>query len=282
MGVSLTSSEKNVARLSETNLVNAVNAIREDGYVVIEQVVDHEFLDALKVRMDNDSVKLIEAEKWGGAGRLRGHLQQGPPPVAPFLSPDIVVNPYAVQIAREMLGSGFYCCFYNGNTNTPGSGTQPLHGDGVHLWGDMDQGHPATQLIVNVFPQDTSGENGATQIWPGSHLDMRVVSEETESDRRSFSPPIQTCARKGDILIRDSRLWHRGVPNPSDQNRHMVAVVYNIEWLVRRRTLFFGKGSEQMFADAGVDPNAEFLDLPFEYLFEMACRKLEIDPMTGV
>ena len=282
MNINMTQDERAAGELDEDSLAKAIEAIREDGYVVIEQVVDHAFLDVLRVCMDEGSAKLIAAEKWGGAGRLRGHLQQGPPPFVPFLSSDVVANPYAVQIAKDMLGPGFYCSFYNGNTNTPGSDTQPIHGDGVHLWGDRDQPHPATQLIVNVFPQDTSEENGATQIWPGSHLDMRPVSEETEADRRSFSPPVQACARKGDILVRDSRLWHRGVPNLSDHNRHMVAVVYNIAWLVKRRTLFFGKGSEEMFADAGVDPNAEFLDPPFEYLFEMACRKLKMDPMTGV
>ncbi len=62
----------------------------------------------------------------------------------------------------------------------------------------------------------------------------------------------------------------------------MVAVVYNIGWMVKRRTLFFGSGSEGMFEEAGVDPNAEFVDPPFEYLFQMACRKLDPDPLRGV
>jgi ectoine hydroxylase-related dioxygenase (phytanoyl-CoA dioxygenase family) len=266
----------------EQHLAKVVEAIQEDGYVVIEQVVDLAYLDVLKERMDEDSERLIAAERWGGAGRKRGHLQQGPPAFAPFLHADVVVNPYAVQIAREMLGSGFYCCFYNGNTNTPGSGFQPLHADGIHLWENEDAPHPVTQLIVNVWPQDASEANGATQIWPGSHLDMRPVTDEVEADRRAFSPPTQPAVKKGDILVRDSRLWHRGVPNPSDHNRHMVATVYNIGWMVKRRTLFFEKGSEAMFEAAGVDANAEFIDQPFEYLFEMACRKLDPDPMRGV
>lgn len=280
--ISLTPIERDSDTLAEDNLADAVTAIRKDGFVVIEQVVDHAHLDVLKERMDADSEKMIAAAKWGGAGRLRGHLQQGPPPYDPFLFPDVVVNPFAVQISREMLGDGFYCSFYNGNTNTPGSEVQPLHADGVHLWGEQKVSHPAAQLIVNVTPQDASEENGATQIWPGSHLDMRPVNDETEADRRSFAPAIQAATRKGDILIRDSRLWHRGVSNPSDQNRHMIATVFNIGWMVRRRTLFFGRGGEGMFEAAGVDANAEFADPPFEYLFEMACRKLKPDPMRGV
>ena len=282
MNIALTPSERSANELSKDNLAHAIEAIQKDGYVIIEQVVDHAILDALKTRMDEDSAKLISADKWGGAGRVQGHLQQGPPPFDPFLSSDILVNPYAIQISQQMLGKGFYCCFYNGNTNTPGSTTQPLHADGVHLWGEQDPPHPVTQLIVNIFPQDTSDQNGSTQIWPGSHLDTRPVTEETEADRQSFAPPIQATLQKGDILIRDSRLWHRGVPNPSDHNRHMIAVVYNVGWLVRRRTLFFDQSAEAIFNANGVDGNAQFTDPPFEYLFEMACQKLENDPMRGV
>jgi len=37
-----------------------------------------------------------------------------------------------------------------------------------------------------------------------------------------------------------------------------------------------------MFEAGGVDANAEFIDPEFEYLFAMACKKLENDPMRGV
>ena len=175
MNISLTSTEQSSGELAKDNLANAIEAIRKDGYVIIEQVVDHAILDALKTRMDEDSAKLIEAQKWGGAGRIHGHLQQGPPPFAPFLSPDILVNPYAVQISQKMLGAGFCCGFYNGNTNTPNSTFQPLHADGVHLWGEQDQPHPVTQLIINLAS------------FPRTHL--------TKTDRhRSGQVRISICA----------------------------------------------------------------------------------------
>ena len=111
MNISLTSTEQSSGELAKDKLENAIEAIRNNGYVIIEQVVDHAILDALKTRMDEDSAKLIEAQKWGGAGGVQGHLQQGPPPFDPFLSPDILVNSYAVQISREMLGNGILLLF---------------------------------------------------------------------------------------------------------------------------------------------------------------------------
>ena len=51
MNISLTGDERASCKLGDTSLADAVEAIREDGYVVIEQAVDHAHLDVLKERM---------------------------------------------------------------------------------------------------------------------------------------------------------------------------------------------------------------------------------------
>ena len=54
------------------------------------------------------------------------HAQQGLPRSAPWVLPSIVSNPLIEQCAIALLGP----CYFqtnNGNTNLPGSGTQPLH-----------------------------------------------------------------------------------------------------------------------------------------------------------
>ena len=154
-------------KLTETHLKQAVEAIRVDGCVVLENIINHDHLDILRERMDVDSQKLIKAEKWGGAGMLKGHLQQGPPPFAPYIFTDIVANPYVVQVTRALLGPGVYNNFYNGNTNCPGSKTQPLHRDGDHLWLNQEVAHPAAEVVVNISPQDTTEETGSVELWPG-------------------------------------------------------------------------------------------------------------------
>ena len=119
MNIPATETNQKSAGLGKAALEEVVTAIREDGYVVIEQVVDHDHLDALKERMDEDSEKLIEAEQWGGSGSVRGHLQQGPPPFEPYLFADILVTPFAIPVTRQILDDSFSCCFYNVNPNTP-------------------------------------------------------------------------------------------------------------------------------------------------------------------
>ncbi len=262
-------------KLTDTHVEQAVKAIQVDGYVILENVIRHEPLDILRERMDADSQILINAEKWGGAGRLKGHLQQGPPPYAPYIFRDIVANPYVVQVTRELLGPGLYNNFYNGNTNCPGSTTQPLHRDGAHLWPDQEIAHPTVEVVVNISPQDTTAENGSVEIWPGSHLEVsgKQIAAAEEEARREIYPPIRGSARKGSALIRDMRLWHRGVPNPSDKPRHMIAMIHRVAWLRSYRRLKYNTGCEAAFEDSDLDPNADFFDFAthkiedYDYLF---------------
>ena len=256
-------------KMSQTHVDQAVEAIRTDGYVVLESIVDHTHLDILRERMDEDSQKLITAKKWGGAGQLKGHLQQGPPPSAPYIFRDIVANPYVIQVTKAVLGEGLFNSFYSGNTNCPGSVTQPLHMDDRHLWPDLRIPHPTASVAVNIAPMDVTEENGSIELWPGSHLDTRSsggrVNEKIESARRKIAPPIRGNTKKGSVLIRDVRLWHRGVPNRSDDPRHMIAMIHNVRWLQRKRRLKFNKGCEAAFENSDLDANAEFVDKEIDY-----------------
>ncbi len=270
MEITVKPKELAAGKLTDKHLKQAVEAIQVEGYVVIDNIINHDHLDILKERMDADSQRLIKAEHWGGAGGLKGHLQQGPPPFAPYIFKDIVANPFVIQVTKELLGSGVYNNFYNGNTNCPGSGTQPLHRDGDHLWLNQEVPHPTAQVVVNISPQDTTEENGSVELWPGSHLDIsgRHIDDDHEAERREIAPPIRGSAKKGSVLIRDIRLWHRGVPNLSDEPRHMIAMIHRIHWLRTNRRLKYQTGCEAAFENSELDHNADFVkDKLDDYLF---------------
>ena len=270
MEITVQPEELAAGELTAAHVKQAVDSIRVEGYVVLENVINHEHLDILRERMDADAQILINADKWGGAGRLKGHLQQGPPPFAPYIFRDIVANPWIVQVTKALLGPGLYNNFYNGNTNCPGSTTQPLHRDADHLWQEQAVAHPTAEVVVNISPQDTTEENGSVELWPGSHLDVssKRIEPERESARREIAPPIRGNAKKGSALIRDMRLWHRGVPNLSDAPRHMIAMIHRVRWLRSHRRLRYQSGCEAAFENSDLDANAEFVDATLDdYLF---------------
>jgi ectoine hydroxylase-related dioxygenase (phytanoyl-CoA dioxygenase family) len=269
MEINLTPAERAQEAMSEAHLAQAVQAVRELGYVTLADVIDPDHLDVIRERMIADSQTLIDAGKWGGAGSIQGHLQQGPPPFAPYIFRDVVANPFAIQVTHTLLGDGLYNRFYNGNANTPGSGTQPLHADAPHLWPNTTTAHPASSLVVNVTLIEANEETGSTEIWPGTHLislNGQHITADMEAQRRAEVPPVRANARKGSLVIRDMRMWHRGVPNYSNEIRHMIAMIHNIGWLQRPLKVLYNTGCEDAFPAGPLDHNAEFTDKPLEYL----------------
>jgi ectoine hydroxylase-related dioxygenase (phytanoyl-CoA dioxygenase family) len=268
--IRISADERQAEQMTEQHLAQAIEAIDRDGYLVLADVIEHDHLDLLRERMNADSQTLIDAGKWGGAGSVEGHLQQGAPPFAPFIFRDVVANPFAIQVTHAVLGDGLYNRFYNGNANCPGSGTQPLHTDTPHLWQNVTTTHPPTTLIVNVSLMDVTVENGATELWPGTHmlpLNGQMISPEIEAQRRELAPPVRATARKGSLVIRDGRLWHRGVPNQSNQVRHMIAMIHSKGWLQRPAKLLFNANCQAAFPPGPLDHNVEFTAEPLEYLF---------------
>lgn len=275
MEITVTPEERSLGRLSPEHLARAVSALLEHGFVILANAVDPAHLDLLRERMEADSQTLIAAERWGGAGRIAGHLQQGAPPFAPYVFGDVVANPFAIEVTSEVLGAGVYNSFYNGNANSPGSGVQPLHRDGDHLWPGLPLAHPPHRLVINIALVDVGEENGSTELWPGSHVDTvagKTISPEQEEARRAQVPPLRANTRKGDLLLRDIRLWHRGMPNRSQRVRHMLAMIHNVGWLQRPEPLLFGSGCEEAFA-GDFDHHVEFSDGPIEYLHVRAPRR---------
>ena len=267
MNINITPDELAAGQMPAAKVEQAEKAIHTEGFVILDNVVSHQHLDILHEKMEEDSHRLINAQKWGGAGRIKGHLQQGPPPTTPYIFRDIVSNSFVIQVTKSVLGEGMFNSFYNGNCNCPGSETQPLHPDHPHLWPNMEVAHPAASLVVNICLVETTEENGAVELWPGSHLNTKPLSEENVAAQRQISPPIRGTAKKGSVLIRDMRVWHRGVPNHSKEIRHMIAMVHNKSWRVRNQTLRYGVGCEEAFDSPDLDHNAIFTEEPIDYLF---------------
>ena len=238
-----TAEEHAAGRFATPAVQRAIAALREDGFVVINDVVDHDHLDRLRERMTGDLEK-IRAMPAVPHNFVWGNIQQNPPPDAGLVFRDVVANPFVCQVTRELLGAGAFNDYLSGNTNIPGSGLQPVHVDDGQLWPGLQTAHPPARLVVNVALGDTTAGNGAIELWPGTHLDTRrVIGNDTKvpkdqvTARQAVRRPLLGATRKGAILIRDMRLWHRGTPNHSAATRFMIAMIHSVAWY--RRTSRF-------------------------------------------
>ena len=267
-----TAAERAAERFGDTTLQRAVTALQADGYVVIDGVIDHSHLDRLQDRMSADLEK-VRALPPVPHNFVWGNIQQTPPPDADLVFRDVMANPFVCQVTRAVLGPGAFNNTLTGNTNVPGSGLQPVHVDDGQLWPNLSVAHPPARLVVNVPLSGTTEENGAIELWPGTHLDTHMVignnirvPEEHVEARRAVRAPLRGHTRKGAVLIRDMRLWHRGTPNRSEAPRFMIAMIHTVAWYRRGSRAELAQECAPVFAGCPIENVIPLVPAPKDHL----------------
>jgi hypothetical protein len=274
IAIDITQQERETGQLTLEHFAAAVNAMREDGCVVLNDAVDPQHVALVHDRMIED-LDAILSRGDTPFNFNRANIQQDPPPFPPYLFRDVLLNDLVISITKAILGPGLKNAFYSGNTALPNTpDRQPVHADMGQLWPDLEVATPPYALVVNVLPVDVSPENGSTEIWPGTHTDTSIfiqqgdikVSAERLEARRSQCPPIQPAARAGSVVIRDIRLWHAGMPNRTSAPRPMIAMIHYVSWWTDLAPIEFPKGTEAFFEHPDLTTVAKFVDEPINYL----------------
>ena len=77
----------------------------------------------------------------------------------------------------------------------------------------------------------------------------------------------QVDSRKGDLILRDMRVWHCGMPNRTGTPRVMLAMIHRPHWAIK-----WGfeaeSGAEEFFDHPVLGHTAVFLDRPIDYLHQ--------------
>jgi ectoine hydroxylase-related dioxygenase (phytanoyl-CoA dioxygenase family) len=274
VALDITAEEVRSGQMTPAHLAAAVEALRTEGYVILNDVIDRSHLDLLRERMLEEIPRYLAREDVPFNWNV-GNLQQAPPPFPPYLFRDVLVNDLVIAVSKAVLGPGVHADLYTGNTAMPGaSQRQPVHFDFRHLWPDLEVAPPAHGLVINVPVVDMYPENGSTEIWPGSHRlttmngeDIKLPPEAVEA-RRAVAPPLQPVVRCGGVLIRDGRIWHAGMPNRTETPRPLIAMAHWIRWYRygSEARVAFPKGSEESVAHPDLRWNATFTDDPVDHI----------------
>ena len=234
----LTEAEKQDGSLSAEHLTDASRTFRDVGYVVIDNVYSSDFIAEVKAAYNVQLEAYIQSR--GGIDALNGktfgknHIGFFPQMFAPIADTQIVAHPVAVQVLNALLGKDFHSSFFHTNTALPGSGYQPIHRDTLPLFSrdELAAATPAYTLVLNIPLCDFTLENGSTEVWPGTHL---IVDDSDDKrpleERAALLPSARTNVPAGCLVLRDMRMWHRGVPNNSTNPRTMFALVYHRKWI---------------------------------------------------
>ena len=91
--------------MTPEHLEAAVGAVRRDGFVVLNKVIDPQHLAVLRERMLADVQAFLEREDVPFNFNT-SNIQQDPPPFPPYLFHDVLLNDMAVAVTKAVLGPG--------------------------------------------------------------------------------------------------------------------------------------------------------------------------------
>ncbi|KAI7921084.1 hypothetical protein M0657_006262 [Pyricularia oryzae] len=122
---------------------------------------------------------------------------------------DLLNHPLIDAIVPWFLGEHAHISTYTANIARPGNVPMIVHTDQAAK--TPPQRHLALGLNISFYLVDTEDVNGATRMWPGSH-----VGNVAPCDIWSIDGSIPSAAPAGTAVIFDNRLWHTTGPNRAD------------------------------------------------------------------
>jgi hypothetical protein len=208
----------------------AIEQVRNNGYVLFEGVLPSDLVAAMhSAFMRSFEPYVASTDPNRGANRYQMHVPFAPP----FTDERVINSPLVVPILEALLGKDCICHYFAADTPMPGSDYQDAHADIYPLFPETGMIMPPYSIVVNVPLVDFREDNGPLEIWPGGthnyvadRADIPALAAEMHSER--------VLMPAGSLLIRDSRMWHRGTPNRSNAVRPNFALIYSRYWLKLR------------------------------------------------
>ncbi len=211
-----------------------------EGYLVFEKVMDaaeiERVRDALQPYLNKPGRNNFEGYK---SHRVYSLLAK-----SPEVFSDMVSHPLALAFAEADLGDSCLLTSLLAINLQPGETVQPWHHDDFDIF--VPRPRPAYGLSSFWAIDETTAENGATEIIPGSHLwgaedqpggllsNFETVSQDVTvaagEDPQPHPDAIKVMLPAGSLMIAKGTLIHRGGANQSADNRLIVTPQYCVGW----------------------------------------------------
>jgi ectoine hydroxylase-related dioxygenase (phytanoyl-CoA dioxygenase family) len=207
--------EMRVGVLNQVDIEGLRRHLADDGYAVVRDVVSKDKLADLAASLtDEYERRKRSGELFQGGGSLSGHLNCFPGEQSRFVYDDL--RDYGItELARAVEPGAEDEIRITMNWNLPGSVAQHYHSDGLFT---------EAFLVCNIAVVDTDLVNGAIDVLPGTN--QRFYKFYEYALQRKYKLTTRLPMQRGDILLRMSTLWHRGMPNKSAAPRPMMSVTF--------------------------------------------------------
>lgn len=225
---------KRVAASEDLKTINQI--LEEDGCVVIESILSHDQIQALRTDLQPyfQNAEYCHGDFYGYVTkRLSGLITKSP------MCQEMSIHPLVLGVMDQFLLKG--CREYQLNLTQaisigPGEPEQIIHPDDPMFPFE----HAGYQAMINCMwaVDEFKIENGATHLVPGSHKWPR--------DRRPESYEIvQGVMPAGSVLIYFGSLLHAGGANKTQAPRLGVVLSYCLGWLKQAENSYLAVPREQ-------------------------------------
>ncbi|MBL4715025.1 phytanoyl-CoA dioxygenase family protein [Sphingobacteriaceae bacterium AH-315-L07] len=209
--------------MHSNNKEDLLSKIHANGFAVIENVLDHEFIVKIKDELNlaiQQEAKYHEDHNYQDYGMvllcsLYNHS---------FIK--LFDNKRLIEPFNEILGEGCIVYAYTSSSMPPNSKNYSarIHKDCPR----MINGY-ITNIGATILLDDFTEENGATWFLPNSHQ-----SVEAPTESYFYENADRLVAKAGSVWYFDARLWHAGGKNKTDQWRHALTINMCRPWMKQR------------------------------------------------
>jgi ectoine hydroxylase-related dioxygenase (phytanoyl-CoA dioxygenase family) len=204
--------------MDEGQLAEHRRRVDEDGYTILEAVIEPDLVDAIAdqlTRLERELGVMRGDNEFEGRHtvRLYNLLAQG------RVFEKIPVHSEVLPLVEAVLGGGCLISTLSSISIDPGETPQPLHADDQLI--PLEKPHVPVVCNTMWALDDFCEENGATRFVPGSHRSERNPHPfDDEAGARCAEMP------KGSVLVWHGSLWHGGGANRSPARRTGIASNY--------------------------------------------------------
>ncbi len=193
-------------------------AIKKDGFVLLERIISveenaqaHEAIDTLLGPSGRNAFEGFKTQRAYSLLRKTRALD------------GLVAHPRVLAILDALIGPEPLLSANLAIRINPGESRQIAHFDAGFYPSARPRSPIALSVIWAIDP--FTEENGATVVWPGSHL---WGDDRKPADKDLHFPVVMPA---GSAIVFDGDFWHAGGANRSDKSRLALTPQYCANWL---------------------------------------------------
>ena len=192
-------------------MIGDLSNFEKDGFIILRNFIKDENFNSLCEKLKKEVLlEFNKLDKTGGS--LMGNLNISPGVYSKKIFDKLNTENFK-NIIQHISKKNFsaFDIISGGNLNFQYKYNQHFH---------TDSKFENSFLIVNVVTEDIYESNGPLEVLPGTQ------KERFPYWKIIFKKSLRILAKKGDLIIRTSNLWHRGTKNISRKPRLLLAYTF--------------------------------------------------------